>query len=202
MLRRLTTEGVGILAILVVGDRGPGAGGGDRLAPRLRPRLAGRRRRRPRRTRSAVPTPDAARAWLRALTEEPHVAGTPADHKTAVDVRDKLRDWGWKAELAEYEVLLNYPVPDAPASTSCELVRPDRRDAVKVDRRRRSPPTRTRPAPTPSPPSTATASRATSPARSSTPTTAGPRTSPRWRSWASTSEARSSWSATARSSAA
>jgi N-acetylated-alpha-linked acidic dipeptidase len=67
----------------------------------------------------AVPTPDAARAWLRSLTEEPHVAGTPADLKTAEYVRDKLISWGWKAELAEYEVLLNYPT-----SVTCEVVRP------------------------------------------------------------------------------
>ena len=33
--------------------------------------------------------------WLRVLTAEPHVAGTPADYKTAVFVRDKLREWGW-----------------------------------------------------------------------------------------------------------
>jgi N-acetylated-alpha-linked acidic dipeptidase len=58
----------------------------------------------------AVPTPQNAKAWLRALTEEPHVAGTPADYKTALFVRDKLREWGWQAELAEYEVLLNYPL--------------------------------------------------------------------------------------------
>jgi N-acetylated-alpha-linked acidic dipeptidase len=57
----------------------------------------------------AVPTPASAKAWLRKLTEEPHVAGTQADYTTAVFVRDKLREWGWKAELAEYEVLLNYP---------------------------------------------------------------------------------------------
>jgi N-acetylated-alpha-linked acidic dipeptidase len=57
----------------------------------------------------AVPTPENARSWLRTLTAEPHVAGTPADHKTAVFVRDKLREWGWKAELEELEVLLNYP---------------------------------------------------------------------------------------------
>ena len=57
----------------------------------------------------AVPTPDAARSWLRTLTEEPHVAGTEADHKTALFVRDKLREWGWQVEIAEYEVLLNYP---------------------------------------------------------------------------------------------
>src|SRR3954449_10971464 len=56
-----------------------------------------------------VPTPNNARSWLRTLTEEPHVAGTPADYKTALFVRDKLREWGWKADLAEYEVLLNYP---------------------------------------------------------------------------------------------
>ena len=68
----------------------------------------------------SVPTPDAARSWLRALTEEPHVAGTPADYKTAVDVRDKLRSWGWSAELAEYEVLLNYPT-----NSFCRLIKPD-----------------------------------------------------------------------------
>jgi N-acetylated-alpha-linked acidic dipeptidase len=56
-----------------------------------------------------VPTPDNARSWLRTVTEEPHVAGTEADHKTALFVRDKLREWGWKTEIAEYEVLLNYP---------------------------------------------------------------------------------------------
>ena len=53
----------------------------------------------------AVPTPENARKWLRILTAEPHVVWqTPADYKTAVFVRDKLREWGWKAELAELEV--------------------------------------------------------------------------------------------------
>src|SRR5262245_25150891 len=66
-----------------------------------------------------VPTPENARRWLRILTAEPHVAGTPADYKTAVFVRDKLREWGWKAEIAEIEVLLNYPI-----LTSLELRRP------------------------------------------------------------------------------
>ena len=56
-----------------------------------------------------VPTPDNARRLLRTITAEPHVAGTPADYKNAVFVRDKLREWGWKADLAEMEVLLNYP---------------------------------------------------------------------------------------------
>jgi N-acetylated-alpha-linked acidic dipeptidase len=68
-----------------------------------------------------IPTPENARRWLRILTAEPHVAGTEADHKTAIFVRDKLREWGWKADLVELEVLLNYPIeghsPIAPQLT-------------------------------------------------------------------------------------
>ena len=69
----------------------------------------------------AVPTPEQARAWLRALTREPHVAGTAADHRTALFVRDRLRSWGWRADLVAYEALLNYPVE---GSVSLELLRP------------------------------------------------------------------------------
>ncbi len=69
----------------------------------------------------AVPTPENARRWLRTLTAEPHVAGTEADHKTALFVRDQLREWGWKADLVELEVLLNYPAMNPQA----ELIRPD-----------------------------------------------------------------------------
>ena len=57
----------------------------------------------------SIPTPENARRWLRILTSEPHVAGTTADYKTAIFVRDMLREWGWKAEISEMEVLLNYP---------------------------------------------------------------------------------------------
>src|SRR3954468_22524412 len=72
-----------------------------------------------------VPTPNNARSWLRTLTEEPHVAGTPADHKTALFVCDKLREWGWKADIVEYEVLLNYPQQDSfgPAGASGATLR-------------------------------------------------------------------------------
>ena len=80
----------------------------------------------------AVPTPENARNWLRTLTEEPHPAGSPADYKTALFVRDKLREWGWKADLAEYEVLLNVPKPitrkDGTTSPYLRLVRPDAKD--------------------------------------------------------------------------
>jgi len=81
----------------------------------------------------SVPTPDAARAWLRAITEEPHVAGTPADYKTAVDVRDKLNSWGWDAKLAEYEVLLNYPSSQFGMGVLCEIVRPTRQNLKVIE---------------------------------------------------------------------
>ena len=68
----------------------------------------------------AVPTPENARKLLRTLTEEPHLAGSPADYKTAVFVRDRLREWGWKTDLATYEVLLNYPA----GKDEIELLRP------------------------------------------------------------------------------
>jgi N-acetylated-alpha-linked acidic dipeptidase len=70
----------------------------------------------------SVPTPENARRWLRTLTAEPHVAGTPADYKTAVFVREKLREWGWKADIEEFEVLLNYPAEGSPPSL--QLKRP------------------------------------------------------------------------------
>ncbi|QEH34092.1 Aminopeptidase S [Aquisphaera giovannonii] len=57
----------------------------------------------------AVPTPESARKWLRELTAEPHPAGSPADYRTAVFVRDRLREWGWDAEIRPLQVLLNYP---------------------------------------------------------------------------------------------
>jgi hypothetical protein len=49
---------------------------------------------------------------LRTLTEEPHVAGTPAlTTRLTVDVTMKLLKLGMVRRVdAEYEVLLNYPV--------------------------------------------------------------------------------------------
>ena len=57
----------------------------------------------------ATPTPEQARRWLRRLTEEPHVAGTPGDRAVATFIRDKLREFGLDADLVPYHVLLNYP---------------------------------------------------------------------------------------------
>ncbi|MGZ3415518.1 MAG: PA domain-containing protein, partial [Isosphaeraceae bacterium] len=73
-----------------------------------------------------VPTPENARKWLKTITAEPHVAGTQADYKTAVFVRDRLQEWGWKADLVSYEVLLNYPIgkTSRTGKTSLQINRP------------------------------------------------------------------------------
>ncbi|HEU5181012.1 MAG TPA: M28 family metallopeptidase [Candidatus Polarisedimenticolia bacterium] len=56
-----------------------------------------------------VPSPERAEGWLHTLTEEPHVAGTPADKNLAEMVRDKLKEFGFEASITSYSVLLNYP---------------------------------------------------------------------------------------------
>ena len=55
--------------------------------------------------------PDAARAGehLRALTAEPHLAGTPGDRKTAEYVAEQYRKAGLETEIVEYRVWMNYP---------------------------------------------------------------------------------------------
>ena len=88
------TSALGQDGPLGFGVRAPGL---PRRGPRPTPLERAHSRRRPGHSSSHDPR------------KNPHVAGTAADYKTAVDVRDKLKSWGWSAELAEYEVLLNYP---------------------------------------------------------------------------------------------
>jgi N-acetylated-alpha-linked acidic dipeptidase len=54
-------------------------------------------------------TPASARRWLAALTEEPHVAGTPAEKKVADYVLARFKEFGLEAELVRYDVFLNHP---------------------------------------------------------------------------------------------
>jgi N-acetylated-alpha-linked acidic dipeptidase len=75
----------------------------------------------------AIPSPSSAREHLRKLTVEPHIAGTREDYDTAVYVRDQMRSYGLNAELAEYQVWLNYPKTDP----IVELVSP-RRERLSV----------------------------------------------------------------------
>jgi N-acetylated-alpha-linked acidic dipeptidase len=73
--------------------------------------------------------PDSLRKNLRILTEEPHVAGTPADLKTAEFVRDRLAAWGWDARIEAIPVYLNYP-----REPRLELVEPTREPLATRER--------------------------------------------------------------------
>ncbi len=74
-----------------------------------------------------IPAANSAREHLRRLTAEPHVAGTKEDYDTAIYVRDQMRSYGLTADLAEYQVWLNYPKTDP----IVELVSP-RRERLSV----------------------------------------------------------------------
>ena len=54
-------------------------------------------------------TPDNARRWLAALTEDPHVAGTPAEKKVADYVLARFKEFGFETEMVRYDVFLNHP---------------------------------------------------------------------------------------------
>ena len=57
----------------------------------------------------ATVAPNNARRWLAALTEEPHVAGTPAEKKVADYVLARFKEFGLEAEMVRYDVFLNHP---------------------------------------------------------------------------------------------
>ena len=68
---------------------------------------------------AAALRPDSARRHLRLLTEEPHVAGTPADRANAEYVAQRFTAYGWNAKIVAIPVWLNYP-----RSVHAELVEP------------------------------------------------------------------------------
>jgi N-acetylated-alpha-linked acidic dipeptidase len=71
----------------------------------------------------AVPSPDSAHRWLRILTEEPHVAGTPQDLVTARFVQQRFEAAGIEATLAEYTAYVCYP-----RTVSIHLTAPEDRE--------------------------------------------------------------------------
>src|SRR2546427_10293310 len=97
-IRGLTARGALLLAALFMVAALPPSdtGGAPAETDAPRPRLgflAGSVavERRAEREMLATPTPERERAWLHALTEEPHVAGTPAGKKEAGDGREPPR---------------------------------------------------------------------------------------------------------------
>lgn len=75
-----------------------------------------------------TPTPANARKWLQALTEEPHVAGTPAEKKVAEFVRDRMAEFGLSVEMIKYDVFLNHP-----KTVSLTMTEPSRQELSLVE---------------------------------------------------------------------
>jgi N-acetylated-alpha-linked acidic dipeptidase len=67
--------------------------------------------------------PDAARCekYLRRLTRQPHVAGTPGDRRVVQYIYDEFKRDGLNPQIVEYRVLLSYP-----KKVAVELVEPVR----------------------------------------------------------------------------
>ncbi|HEV2380718.1 MAG TPA: M28 family metallopeptidase [Terriglobia bacterium] len=59
--------------------------------------------------------------FLRRLTSEPHVAGTPGDRRVTDFIAEEFRRDGLETEVMEYQVLLSYP-----KRVSLEMTQPDR----------------------------------------------------------------------------
>lgn len=75
-----------------------------------------------------TPTPNNARKWLQALTEEPHVAGTPQEKKVADYVRDRFKEFGLDVETVKYDVFLNHP-----RAVSLSLIAPVKQELSLVE---------------------------------------------------------------------
>jgi len=75
-----------------------------------------------------TPSPANARKWLEALTEVPHVAGTPAEKKVADYVRDRLVEFGLSVETVKYDVFLNHP-----RSVSLMMTAPSRQELSLIE---------------------------------------------------------------------
>jgi N-acetylated-alpha-linked acidic dipeptidase len=69
-----------------------------------------------------LPDPASAERHLRFLTAQPHMAGTEGSRRVAEYVRDRLRDYGFEAELARYTTWLPHPV-----EINLELIAPEPR---------------------------------------------------------------------------
>jgi len=58
---------------------------------------------------AALPSPASAAEHARALSREPHVAGTPAQARTRDYVIERMRAWGLDTEIRAYEVWMPHP---------------------------------------------------------------------------------------------
>jgi N-acetylated-alpha-linked acidic dipeptidase len=73
----------------------------------------------------AVPSPDRLREYMRAITQEPHHAGSPGSRKVAEYIVGQFKSWGLDASIEPAEALLPYPV-----ERTLELIEPERFSAA------------------------------------------------------------------------
>ncbi|MBI3698113.1 MAG: M28 family metallopeptidase [Acidobacteria bacterium] len=72
-----------------------------------------------------VPQPARVREYIRAMSEEPHHAGSAASKQVAEYVLAKFREWGLEAQIEEFEALL-----PTPRERGLEMVEPEKYTAV------------------------------------------------------------------------
>ena len=73
----------------------------------------------------AVPAPDNLREYMRAITAEPHHAGSPGSRKVAEYMLDRFKRWGLNATIEQSEALMPFPTERV-----LELVAPERYTAA------------------------------------------------------------------------
>jgi N-acetylated-alpha-linked acidic dipeptidase len=69
----------------------------------------------------AVPDSGQLREYMRAITAEPHHAGSAGSRKVAEYILEKFRSWGLEAEIEEFEALIPYPT-----ERTLQLIAPER----------------------------------------------------------------------------
>jgi N-acetylated-alpha-linked acidic dipeptidase len=69
----------------------------------------------------AVPKPENNREYMRAISAEPHHAGSPGSRKVAEYVLSQFKSWGLNASIETFEALMPYPTERV-----VELVAPER----------------------------------------------------------------------------
>ena len=68
----------------------------------------------------SIPKPDNLREYMRAITAEPHHAGSPNSKKVADYVLEKFTSWGLDAKIEQFEALMPFPTERV-----VELIGPD-----------------------------------------------------------------------------
>lgn len=77
-----------------------------------------------------TPDPEKARKWLKELTSEPHVAGTPQEKEVADYVRQRLEEFGLETQVVTYQVYLNHPKRVAARLLEPEVIELELREEV------------------------------------------------------------------------